>query len=121
MGDGNIHFNISQPVGADRQAFLDRCQIQAKLKPWVFAMVFEYMRDKDELLAYRFGILAIEGLERFGFTLPPETVAHIEDWIVHGASVMFVDPESQMEYVPGQRRSPISGVPHFDYIAVQRP
>ena len=24
LGDGNIHFNISQPVGADRQAFLDR-------------------------------------------------------------------------------------------------
>lgn len=24
MGDGNIHYNISQPVGADRQAFLDR-------------------------------------------------------------------------------------------------
>lgn len=24
VGDGNIHFNISQPVGADAQAFLDR-------------------------------------------------------------------------------------------------
>jgi FAD/FMN-containing dehydrogenase len=24
MGDGNIHFNVSQPIGADRQAFLDR-------------------------------------------------------------------------------------------------
>ena len=24
LGDGNIHFNISQPVGADKQAFLDR-------------------------------------------------------------------------------------------------
>jgi len=24
IGDGNIHFNISQPVGADKQAFLDR-------------------------------------------------------------------------------------------------
>ncbi len=23
MGDGNIHYNISQPVGADKQAFLD--------------------------------------------------------------------------------------------------
>ena len=23
-GDGNIHFNVSQPVGADKQAFLDR-------------------------------------------------------------------------------------------------
>jgi FAD/FMN-containing dehydrogenase len=24
MGDGNIHYNISQPVGADKQAFVDR-------------------------------------------------------------------------------------------------
>lgn len=24
MGDGNIHYNVSQPVGADKQAFLDR-------------------------------------------------------------------------------------------------
>lgn len=24
MGDGNIHYNLSQPVGADKQAFLDR-------------------------------------------------------------------------------------------------
>jgi FAD/FMN-containing dehydrogenase len=24
MGDGNIHYNISQPIGADRQAFLAR-------------------------------------------------------------------------------------------------
>ncbi|NJM29187.1 MAG: FAD-binding oxidoreductase [Rhizobiales bacterium] len=26
MGDGNIHFNLSQPVGMDKQAFLDRWQ-----------------------------------------------------------------------------------------------
>jgi FAD/FMN-containing dehydrogenase len=24
LGDGNIHFNVSQPIGADKQAFLDR-------------------------------------------------------------------------------------------------
>jgi FAD/FMN-containing dehydrogenase len=24
LGDGNIHYNISQPVGADKQAFIDR-------------------------------------------------------------------------------------------------
>jgi FAD/FMN-containing dehydrogenase len=26
VGDGNIHFNLSQPIGADKQAFLDRWQ-----------------------------------------------------------------------------------------------
>jgi FAD/FMN-containing dehydrogenase len=24
LGDGNIHFNVSQPIGADKQAFIDR-------------------------------------------------------------------------------------------------
>ena len=24
IGDGNIHFNVSQPIGADKPAFLDR-------------------------------------------------------------------------------------------------
>jgi FAD/FMN-containing dehydrogenase len=24
MGDGNLHYNISQPIGADKEAFLDR-------------------------------------------------------------------------------------------------
>jgi FAD/FMN-containing dehydrogenase len=24
LGDGNIHFNVSQPVGGDKQAFLDK-------------------------------------------------------------------------------------------------
>ena len=24
LGDGNIHFNVSQPIGGDGQAFLDR-------------------------------------------------------------------------------------------------
>jgi FAD/FMN-containing dehydrogenase len=26
LGDGNIHFNVSQPLGMDKQAFLDRWQ-----------------------------------------------------------------------------------------------
>jgi FAD/FMN-containing dehydrogenase len=26
MGDGNIHFNLSQPLGEDREAFLDRTE-----------------------------------------------------------------------------------------------
>ena len=24
MGDGNMHFNVSQPIGMDKQAYLDR-------------------------------------------------------------------------------------------------
>ena len=31
LGDGNIHFNVNQPVGMDKQAFLDRCARNRRL------------------------------------------------------------------------------------------
>jgi len=101
-------------------AFLDNSLTQTRLKPWVCEMVFEYLKNLNELQAYRFGIMAVEGRERFGYGLPEASVARIDDWIVNGASVRFVCPESQTAYIPGQRRSPISGVPHIEYVAVQR-
>ena len=39
MGDGNIHFNVSQPVGADTQAFLDRWEAMNEV---VHAIVARY-------------------------------------------------------------------------------
>jgi len=39
IGDGNIHFNVSQPVGADKQAFLDRWQAMNEV---VHAIVARY-------------------------------------------------------------------------------
>ncbi|PZU24957.1 MAG: hydroxyacid dehydrogenase [Shinella sp.] len=39
MGDGNIHYNVSQPVGADKKAFLDRWH---ELNHAVHAVVLSY-------------------------------------------------------------------------------
>ncbi|WP_075290015.1 FAD-binding oxidoreductase [Pararhizobium arenae] len=39
MGDGNIHYNISQPVGADKQAFLDRWR---EMNALVHGIVLKY-------------------------------------------------------------------------------
>jgi FAD/FMN-containing dehydrogenase len=39
IGDGTIHFNVSQPVGADKQAFLDRWQAMNEV---VHAIVARY-------------------------------------------------------------------------------
>jgi FAD/FMN-containing dehydrogenase len=39
MGDGNIHFNVSQPVGADTRAFLDRWEAMNEV---VHAIVARY-------------------------------------------------------------------------------
>lgn len=39
MGDGNLHFNVSQPVGMDKQAFLDQWEAMNEV---VFAVVEKY-------------------------------------------------------------------------------
>ena len=39
MGDGNIHFNVSQPIGADTRAFLDRWEAMNEV---VHAIVARY-------------------------------------------------------------------------------
>lgn len=100
---------------------LERTRVRRALRPWVCAMVGEHLRGRDELLAYRFGVLALEGAERFGQALPAPESAAIEAWILRGASVRFVCPESGTPYLPGERRSPVSGVPHLEYVAAPRP
>jgi len=61
MGDGNIHYNISQPVGADKQAFLDRWR---EINHLVHGIVLKYhgsisaehgigQLKRDELAAVR--------------------------------------------------------------------
>ncbi|UNK38660.1 FAD-binding oxidoreductase [Shinella sp. H4-D48] len=61
MGDGNIHYNISQPVGADKQAFLDRWR---EMNHLVHGIVLKYhgsisaehgigQLKRDELAAVR--------------------------------------------------------------------
>ncbi|HXV31023.1 MAG TPA: FAD-binding oxidoreductase [Sinorhizobium sp.] len=61
MGDGNIHYNISQPIGADTKAFLDRWR---EMNAIVHAIVLKYngsisaehgigQLKRDELAAIR--------------------------------------------------------------------
>jgi len=100
---------------------LERYAIPAELRPWVLAMVFDYLKTRNEPEAYRFGVVAVEGGERFGHALPPERVDAIDRWIVEGSSFVFVCPQSHTAYVPGLRASPVSGVPHLEYVPVERP
>lgn len=99
---------------------LQRYRVPPELRPWTCAMVFDHLRDADEEQAYRFAIVALEGQQRFGHGLPQREIARLEEWILHGASVQFVDPKSQTPYLPGATRSPISGVPHLEYVPVER-
>ena len=90
------------------------------LATWACEAFFEFTKSKDELEAYRFAVLALEGGERFGAELPDARARELEGWIARGASVEFVCPESGTPFVPGQRRSPVSGIPQLDYVAVPR-
>jgi hypothetical protein len=100
---------------------LDRYRLPDELRPWVCEIVFHHLEELDEPTAFRFGVFAVEGADRFGLALPPDAIEAIDDWIVHDAKRLFVCPESRTPYIPGERRSPISGIPHLDYIAVERP
>ncbi|MEW6072724.1 MAG: hypothetical protein AB1726_09060 [Planctomycetota bacterium] len=117
-------FVARSPALVDLEGFpaaLDRRRVPAALRPWVGEMVSHHLRSRDEVAAYRFGVLAIEGAERFGHALPPEVVAEIERWIVAESRYLFVCPESQTPFLPGARRSPKSGIPHLEYVPVERP
>lgn len=78
MGDGNIHYNISQPVGADRQAFLDRWR---EINAIVHGIVLSYngsisaehgigQLKRDELAEIRAPI-EIELMQRIKHALDP--------------------------------------------------
>ncbi len=81
MGDGNIHFNVSQPEGADRQAFLGRWE---EMNAVVHAVVAKYDgsvaaehgvgRLKVDLLAATKPTLDLELMARLKAALDPEGI-----------------------------------------------
>jgi hypothetical protein len=89
-------------------------------RTWACHALFERLRGRDELEAYRFAVLALEGRERFGLALPEAEAARLAAWIEGGARAAFVCPRSQTPWLRGMTRSPLSGVPHLDYVAVER-
>jgi FAD/FMN-containing dehydrogenase len=78
LGDGNIHFNLSQPVGADPQAFLDRWQefndivhgIVAELHGSISAEHGVGVMKRDELPHYKSAI-ELELMARIKYALDP--------------------------------------------------
>lgn len=102
------------------QSVLERYDLPSELATWLAVMAFDAHKTSDELTAYRFAILAIEGKSRFGHALTPLEIVRLEDWIMNRASVRFVCPESGTPYVTGTRRSPRSGIPHDEYVPSPR-
>ena len=66
-----------------------------------------------------FGELVFSPLPLVLPDLPQRSPVAVEGGI-DGADVVFVCPESQTPFMRGESRSPISGIAHLDYIAVER-
>ncbi|MBV8664434.1 MAG: FAD-binding oxidoreductase [Hyphomicrobiales bacterium] len=81
LGDGNIHFNVSQPIGADKQAFLDQWSAMNEV---VHAIVARYAgsisaehgigRLKRDLLAETKDPVALDVMRKLKATLDPSGI-----------------------------------------------
>ena len=74
MGDGNIHFNVSQPEGGDRQAFLDRWD---EMNAVVHAVVRKY--DGSVAAEHGVGRLKVDLLAEVKPSLDLELMGRLKD------------------------------------------
>lgn len=79
IGDGNLHFNVSQPVGMDKKAFLDQWQAMNDV---VFAIVLKHGGS----------ISAEHGIGRLKRDLMPKIKSPVELEMMHGLKQLF-DPK----------------------------
>ncbi len=92
IGDGNIHFNLSQPEGADKQAFLDRWEE-------INRVVHDIVADMDGSISAEHGVgqLKVQEIERYKSPTEVELMRRIKQ---------AIDPQGIMN--PGKvlRRNP---------------
>lgn len=79
IGDGNLHFNVSQPIGMDKKAFLDQWQAMNDV---VFAIVLKHGGS----------ISAEHGIGRLKRDLMPKIKSPVELEMMHGVKQLF-DPK----------------------------
>jgi FAD/FMN-containing dehydrogenase len=79
IGDGNLHFNVSQPVGMDKHAFLDQWQAMNDV-------VF------DVVLKHGGSISAEHGIGRLKRDLMTKIKSPVELQMMHGVKTLF-DPK----------------------------
>ncbi len=97
-------------------AKVDAWRLTPSVTAYLFVALHRHLRTVDPLLSYRFAVLALEGEGRFGRGVDTDTRRELERWITGEAPVRFVCPESGTPFLVGATRSPISGVPHLEYV-----
>ena len=78
MGDGNIHFNVSQPVGADKDAYLERWESMNQVVHAIVARMHGSVSAehgigvlKRELLAQTKDAVALDVMRKVKAALDP--------------------------------------------------
>ncbi len=86
---------------------LDRLGVIAEQRPWVFFMVFEFLRkDPDKYYeTYLFGVEALEGSDVYGYDLPDAQQEAIVRWVELESLNEFFCPDTGEVFDPGKRRS----------------
>lgn len=98
------------------EAVMDRVDLPADLRPWIYRAVFEHQKRRDEPNAYRFAIRAREtgkDVPAFGQDL----CDRIAYWITDESSYRFVSPANQ-PFDPALEGCTVTGTPNLMYEAL---
>jgi len=88
-------------------------------RAWLYSALFEHVRNRDELEAYRFAVLAIEESSAArGFDA--RRVARLERWIASESTLEFHCPKCDLLVAPGLRACPNDRTPNAEFAGRKR-
>jgi len=91
----------------------------ARDRAWLYLALFETTRNRNELEAYRFAVLAIEESSAArGFDV--RRVARLERWIASEATLEFQCPKCDLLVAPGLRACPNDRTPNAEFVGRKR-
>lgn len=89
-------------------------------RPWLYAALFEFLRQEDERQAFRFAVLAIDEAPAAGPDFGAARVAELERWILSESSLEYHCPRCDLGVNPGLRACPNDRTPNFDFVGRKR-
>lgn len=89
-------------------------------RPWLYAALFEFLRQQDEARAFRFAVLAIDEAPAAGPDFGAARVAELERWIQSESSLEFHCPRCDLGVSPGLRACANDRTPNFEFVGRKR-
>lgn len=88
--------------------------------PWIHLALFDFLRTRDELEAYRFGVLAIDRSAAAHDALDAHRLEAIDEWIRTGSTFEFHCPKCDLEVTPSLHACANDQTPNLEFIARPR-